>query len=200
MRPTLRRLNQLQLNDKPGMEVAKPGSVILKNASQHSLVAFGIRWKIADPTGFLWTRDVMHMEPRALLDDGRARTDQISIPARASRLITVEGLIRNPEALKDFSSAFLAPGFIPVSVQLDFAVFDDGEVVGPDEIGMLPTFQATLDAKQDLMEEISTRLSPRPDLAPDTRGIANCLSKSGADPCPLRSYWDLCHPSTAISG
>jgi hypothetical protein len=152
-------LNKLGLNDKPGMDLAKPGSVILKNASPHSIITFGVRWKIKDSTGFVWTRDVMHVEPRGLLDGGRRRTEQVSIPAGSSRLITVEGLIQNPAGLKDFSSSFLAPGFSPVSVQLDLAIFDDGEVVGPDEIGMLPTVKATINAKQDLMEEVSSRLA-----------------------------------------
>ncbi len=152
-------LNKLQLANKPGMDAAKPGSVIMKNVSQHAVVSFGLRWKIKDSTGFVWTRDVMHIEPRSLLDGDRRRTDQVSIAADSSCLVTVEGVITNPEALRDFSSSFLAPGFTVVSVQLDSAVFDDGEVVGPDQIGMLPTFKATINAKQDLMEEISDRLS-----------------------------------------
>ena len=152
-------LNKLQLDNKPGMDAAKPGSVIMKNATQHAVVSFGLRWKIRDSTGFVWTRDVMHMEPKALLDGGRRRTDQVSIAAGSSCMVTVEGVITNPEALRDFSSSFLAPGFAVVSVQLDSAVFDDGEVVGPDQIGMLPTFRATINAKQDLMEEVSGRLS-----------------------------------------
>lgn len=178
-------LQKLKLDSQPGMAVAKPGSVILKNASQHGLVAYGIRWKIADPKGFLGTRDVMHLEPRALLDSGRARAEQISIPAGASRLITVEGLIRNPEALKDFSSSLLEPGFSPASVQLDFAVFDDGEVVGPDEIGMLPTFQATINAKQDLMEEISAKLAQGQTLRQILEALQSSIPKAPITHAPL---------------
>ena len=155
----VKELSKLQFDDKPGMDAAKPGSVIMKNVSQHAVASFGLRWKIKDSTGFVWTRDVMHIEPRTLLDGARQRTDQVSIAAGSSCLVTVEGVILNPEALRNFSSPFLAPGFTVVSVQLDSAVFDDGEVVGPDQIGMLPTFRATINAKQDLMEEISQKLS-----------------------------------------
>jgi hypothetical protein len=152
-------LNRLRFDNKPGMDAAKPGSVIIKNTSQHAVVSFGLRWKIRDSTGFVWTRDVMHMEPRALLDGGRSRAERVPIPAHSAQLITVEGIVTDGDALRGFTSSFLAPGFTVVSVQLDSAVFDDGEVVGPDQIGMLPTFRATINAKQDLMEEISDRLA-----------------------------------------
>lgn len=172
-------LTKLQFEGKPGMDVARPDSVILKNNTNRALAAFALRWKIADPTGFLRTRDVMQLEPMVLLDGGVAKTDQALIPAGASRLVTIEGLILRPESLKDFSSEFLQPGFSPKSVQLDFAVFDDGEIVGPDEIGLLPTFKATFDAKQDLMEEISAQLSQGKSLD----AILNDLKKTSA-PAP----------------
>ena len=152
-------LNKLQFDNKPGMDAAKPGSVIIKNTSQHAVASFGLRWKIRDSTGFVWTRDVMQMEPRALLDGGRSRMEPLSIAAHSGQLITIEGIIANADALRDFRSSFLAPGFTIVSVELDSAIFDDGELVGPDQIGILPVFRATINAKQDLMEEISGRLS-----------------------------------------
>ena len=178
-------LNRLRLNSQSGMDVAKPGSVIVKNTSQHALSGFAIRWKIADHTGFLRTRDVMHLEPRALLDGDHARAEQISIPAGASRLVTLEGLILNPEALKDFSSSLLAPGFTVVSVQLDFAAFDDGEVIGPDEIGMLSTFRATVNAKQDLMEEISAKLSQGQTLHQALEALQSAAPKAPITHAPL---------------
>ena len=152
-------LNKLQLDNKPGMDAAQPFSVIVKNASRKAVAAFAIRWKIKDPNGFVRTQNVMQLEARALLDGGRRRTDQVSIAAGASRLVTVEGIIMNSEALHNFSSSFQAPEFTVVSVELDLAVLEDGEVIGPDQIGMLPIFIAAVNAKQDLMEEISGRLS-----------------------------------------
>src|ERR1041385_4122338 len=152
-------LHELQFDNKPGMDSARPFSVIVKNASQKAVAAFAIRWKIKDPNGFVRAHDVMQLEARALLDGSRRRTDQVSIPAGASRLITVEGVIMNLEALHNFSSAFQAPEFTVVSVELDLAVLDDGEVIGPDRVGMLAIFRAAVNAKQELMEEISGRLS-----------------------------------------
>jgi hypothetical protein len=152
-------LNKLQLDNKPGMDVAQPFSVIMKNASRKAVAAFVLRWKIKDPNGFVRTQNVMQLEARALLDGGRRRTDQLSIAAGTSRLVTVEGIIMNLEALHNFSSSFQAPDFTVVSVELDLAVLDDGEVIGPDQVGMLPIFKAAVNAKQDLMEEINSRLS-----------------------------------------
>jgi len=152
-------LNKLQFENKPGMDAAMPGSVIIKNTSQHAVVCFGLRWKIRDSTGFVWTRDVMQMEPKALLDGGRSRMAWASIAAHSAQLITIEGIIANADALRGFTSSFLVPGFTIVSVELDSAIFDDGVLVGADQIGILPVFRATINAKQDLMEEISGRLS-----------------------------------------
>jgi hypothetical protein len=152
-------LNKLQLDNKPGMDAAQPFSVIVKNASRKAVAAFAIRWKIKDPNGFVRTQNVMQLEARALLDGGRRRTDQLPIAAGTSRLVTVEGIIMNPEALRNFSSSFQAPEFTVVGVELDLAVLDDGEAIGPDQAGLLPIFKAAVDAKQDLMEEISGRLS-----------------------------------------
>jgi hypothetical protein len=38
-------------------------------------------------------------------------------------------------------------------------IFDDGSVIGPAEMGLVANFKAAVDAKQDLMEEISARLA-----------------------------------------
>jgi hypothetical protein len=152
-------LNKLQFSNKPGMEAVQPFSVIMKNASRKAVAAFAIRWKIKDSNGFVRTQNVMQLEARVLLDGNRRRTDQLSIAAGTSRLVTVEGIIMNLEALHNFSSSFQAPEFTVVSVELDLAVLDDGEVIGPDQVGMFPIFKAAVNAKQDLMEEISGRLS-----------------------------------------
>lgn len=152
-------LNKLQFSNKPGMDAARPFSVIMKNTSHKAVAAYAICWKIKDPNGFIRTLNVMQVEPWALLDGGRRHTDQLSIAAGTSRLVTVEGIIRNVEALRNFSSSFQSPDFTVVSVELDLAVLDDGEVIGPDQVGMLPAFKATVNAKQDLMEEISGKLS-----------------------------------------
>lgn len=179
-------LNKLQFENKPGMDAAKPGSVIIKNTSQNAVVSFGLRWKIKDSTGFIWTRDVIHMEPRALLDGGRSRTDRVSIAANSAQLITVEGIIANADALRDVRSSFLAPGFTIVSVELDSAIFDDGGLVGPDQIGILSTFKATINAKQDLMEEISERLSQGASLH-EVLAALNSTTKTPSTHAPLDS-------------
>src|SRR2546423_1958017 len=44
-------LTKLKFDNKPGLENTKAVSVILKNATQHSIVSFGLRWKIKDSTG-----------------------------------------------------------------------------------------------------------------------------------------------------
>jgi hypothetical protein len=49
--------------------------------------------------------------------------------------------------------------FTVIKVQLDSAVFDDGEAIGPDQLKVIKRLRAHINAQQDLIEEISDRLA-----------------------------------------
>jgi hypothetical protein len=138
-----------------------PSSVVVKNTSRRAIVAFGVRFTERSADGHIGTSDVVSSQPSALVDLGQpSRYDkpmQGLIMPGVARLVTTDGLV-DPAIKGGTSYRVATPGKI-IKVQLDSAVFDDGEVIGPDQLDLGKALRAHIDAQQDLMEEISDRLS-----------------------------------------
>jgi hypothetical protein len=143
--------------ERSQLEAAGLFAVILINSSNRSLAALQIHWQIGDSAGFIWNPSFGFTQPRGLLDGGMSRLDHPSFPPHSSRLVTVEGLITRPEQVQSASSRF-TQGFSLVNVRIDSAVFDDGAAVGPDQDGLVSQFKAIVDARQDLIDEINSKL------------------------------------------
>jgi hypothetical protein len=157
-------LQKLGLSGNPGVERLRPFSVVVKNTSQRTVVAFGIRWTKRDPAGNVATDDGMYMQPHALLDGGRVRYDRPLegvIQPRASRLLTVAGMVQTIAESKNLSLHPLpdVSHWSIEKVELDSAVFDDGEAIGPDKLEVVKRLKARVDAQQDLLEEVSNRVA-----------------------------------------
>jgi len=158
-------LMKLGLNNSTETKELKPFSVILKNSSTRSIVAFALRWTAADATGNVTTHDRSYIQPSGLLDGGRARRERTEIEHQirqgASRFITIEGMVRSSGELHALASRFMTspPQFSVTSVLLDAAIFDDGEAIGPDQLGMVDRFKAHFTAEQDLVVEVDSRLA-----------------------------------------
>ena len=176
----------------------KPFSVILKNSSTRSIVAFALRWTAVDATGNVTTHDRSYIQPSGLLDGGRARRERTEIEHQirqgASRFITIEGMARSSGELHALASGFLSspPQFSVTSVVLDAAIFDDGEAIGPDQLGMVDRFKAHFTAEQDLMAEIDSRLASGEvmrDILVDIRGKLS-LETADIPITPLAIYED----------
>jgi len=78
------------------------------------------------------------------------------------------------------------------SVVLDAAIFDDGEAIGPDQLGMVDRFKAHFTAEQDLMAEIDSRLASGEvmrDILVDIRGKLS-LETADIPITPLAIYED----------
>jgi hypothetical protein len=177
-------LQRLGLGANADALATKPFSAILKNASNRSVVAFALRWTISDASGNTVSRDFNYIQPSALLDGGKARRESAPVEHQIrpgmSRLVTVNGMARNAEELHDLAAQSFA-GTV-ASIDLDLAIFDDGEAVGPNELGLMERFTAFVNAEQDLMHEVSSRMSKGEDakmiladirsrLAPDTGDV-----------------------------
>jgi len=142
-----------------------PYSVVVKNTSQRGIVAFGMRFTKRFANGHIATSDVTETQPSALVDRGRpVRYDKpygvLVMPGR-SRLITPENGIVNPSPKATTAHTSYQPNlsWTITKVELDSAVFDDGEAVGPDQLDVVKRLKAHVDALQDLVEEISGRLA-----------------------------------------
>ncbi len=158
-------LLKLGLSLSTDTEELRPFSVILKNSSKRSIVAFALRWSIVDGAGNVTTHDHSYMQTSGLLDGGRAKRERAELEHQirqgASRFVTINGMARNTDELRALASAFQnnPPQFSIAGVLLDAAIFDDGEAIGPDHLGMTARFKAQFTGEQDLILEINSMLS-----------------------------------------
>jgi len=156
-------LQKLGFDQGEDARLLRPLSVILKNTSHRSIVAFALRWKLSGPDGRVTTHDQSYIQPSGLLDGARARREHAEvehqIPPDGSRFVTVGGMARSRDELHALAMSVSsdAPQFSIAAVTIDAAIFDDGGYVGPDELGMVARFEARVDAEQDLMNEIHSR-------------------------------------------
>ncbi|MGC2696763.1 MAG: hypothetical protein WA738_13340, partial [Candidatus Angelobacter sp.] len=177
-------LQQIGLATNPDVATVSSSAVILKNTSKRSVVAFGVNWTIVDERGITRTRGFNYIQPSGLLDGGKAKRERAQVEHQIkpgeSRLLTVNGMARTQEELHDLARAEFT-GTIS-SVELDLAIFDDGEAVGPNQLGLMERFTAYVNAEQDLMQEVEMRISKgeelgqvlaniRGRLTPDSGGI-----------------------------
>jgi hypothetical protein len=166
----------------------RPFSVIVRNTSQRTIVAFGIRWtKRHIQSGSIATDDGIYVQRFGLLDGNRPHYDgplEGIIPPGTSLLVTVAGVIQKvgdgdtfDHPLSDLSQwAF-------EKVRLDSVVFDDGEAFGPDQLGAVKRLKAQVDGQQDLMQELSDRLSHGENFQDVLRGLQSAdLSKAESPP------------------
>ncbi|MGE5322361.1 MAG: hypothetical protein ACM3SW_05845 [Actinomycetota bacterium] len=158
-------LQRLGFGQNEDAQFLRPLSVILKNSSHRSIVAFALRWTISGPDGRVTTHDQSYLQPSGLLDGTRARRGHAEVEHQirqdGSRFVTVGGMARTKEELHALARGRSsdATQFSVVSVGIDVAIFDNGECVGTDELGMVSRFEARVDAEQDLMSEIHSRLT-----------------------------------------
>jgi len=154
-------LQKIGLAINPDLPAIGSSMVILRNTSRRSVVAFGVNWTIVDDTGVTRTRGFNYIQPSGLLDGGKAKREKAEVEHQISpgtaRLLTVNGMVRTQQEWQDLAAA----GFTGTvsGVELDLAIFDDGEAVGPNHLGLMERFAAYVNAEQDLMQEVDARLS-----------------------------------------
>jgi hypothetical protein len=111
--------------------------------------------------GHVATSDVASSQPSALLDLGQPnrynRPPGGLILSGTARLVTPDGIV--DPARKGGTSYQTDMPWTIIKVQLDSAVFNDGEAVGPDQLNVIKGLKAHIDAQQDLTEEISERIA-----------------------------------------
>lgn len=154
-------LRSLGFSNNPDRLAIRSFSAILKNTSSRSVVAFAINWTFVDAFGSTQSRGFSFVQPSGLLDGGKTKPDRAAVEHQvrsgASRLVTANGMARNAEELHDLASRPF-DGTVK-SVTVDLAIFDDGETVGPNLLGLMEQFAAFVNAEQDLMQEVALRTS-----------------------------------------
>ncbi len=124
-------------------------AVVLKNATPHGIIAYYVRWKFTDASDKAVT-GVIHDKS---FPSGRP------IPPHGAKFLSLHSGIgvdsgrtrAMNERVRDLWDR--RPRFYPaqrsIEVSSELAVFDDGTAVGPDDEGMLSTFEAWMDAERD---------------------------------------------------
>jgi hypothetical protein len=186
-------LHGLGFTGIPDAAAVRPHAAILKNSSKRSVVAFAVNWTIADMEGNTTSRGLSYLQPSGLLDGGRAKREQALVEHQirpgASRLITANGMPRNADELHALAEhPFLGS---VTDVQLDLAIFDDGEAVGPNTLGLMEHVAAYVNAEQDLMQEVDARVSkgePLRQVLTDIRGRVG--AETGETPTTPAALYD----------
>jgi hypothetical protein len=155
-------LERLGFSNNPAEASVRPASVLIKNTSHHTVIAFGISWtKRHLRTGSIAPSHVSGSQPFGLLDGNRPHYDgpmEGTIPPGTSRLVTAAGMVQTADDLgKTIGLIWKEWAF--EKVQLDSIVFDNGEAFGPDHLGVVKGLKARVETLQDLTQEIFTRFS-----------------------------------------
>jgi len=139
-----------------------PLSVILENKSDKAVVAYKLRWEFVNEKGRTVRKEVTYQQPNALLDQGTPKGNPeggFLIAPEGKRLVSLVGSMGQDSDISN-SDPRIAPltdelrTARGLTVILDGAVFEDGTVVGRSNSTLFETFKASVDAKQDLMDEI----------------------------------------------
>lgn len=160
--PTFRsELQKLGPSVSATAELLAPGAALVKNTSQRAVVAFGVRFTKRSDDGHIATSDVIDNQPSALMDMGNpGRYDRPRgglVSPGGTRLVTPNGVVDSTS--KSYTRYQTPTPWTIVKVQIDSVVFDDGQAIGPDQLGVVEGLRAHVNAQQDLLEEISESLS-----------------------------------------
>lgn len=157
------KLHSMGIASNPSVTAIQNVGVVLTNGDQRGLCAFVLDWKITQangttthqymtrqsPTGFIWARQ----NPKEVGVPKVAGNDSIFI----SPMFEADRNTAAPPAMPSAQSGQITQFYSAakaISVTLDLAVFNDGEVVGPDSREYADKFQAMIQARRDIQVEI----------------------------------------------
>jgi hypothetical protein len=107
-----------------------PGQPLLRNNAERRVIVYTIRFSILrNGNPFMISRCLS-----ALLNMRNQLSDEITVPPNGERSIAMAG----------------RPGDVIQSVSLDAAIFEDGEIVGPDSTNTSDRIAARIQAERDL--------------------------------------------------
>lgn len=148
-------------------ELLKPFSVLLKNDTQKTIVAYSVIWRFIGNDGRPGVAGATFMALGALLDGGAKRytsdtTMYTIVRPGSSRLLSPLHNIgddRTPNSPVPASSGQVVLRQLSqttdLSVSVEAILFEDGTFVGPDPDNLIDTIQSRFDGEHDFYELIS---------------------------------------------
>lgn len=147
----------------PDASAVQPASFVLENMSDRRIVGIAVRYVVANQDGKLHNHDSM--------SDGFLSPGSQGVAAPHSRLLVAPGMFM-PESLWSERRAFVGPGPANISaaakdftnasaiaVDVDSIIFEDGEVVGPDQLRLSEEIHARKAAAEALASQIRGALA-----------------------------------------
>ena len=152
----------------PIVETLKPFAVLIKNTSNHAVIAYALKWELTRADGKIATQIETHITLWKLMGMEGSEDDGDIIGANSFAFATASRLsFSRPEAIKgnDPELAAIANNakmelmnYKEISVTIDGAFFDDGTYVGSDSTGFFSKVETLVNAKRDLYVDLSEAL------------------------------------------
>ena len=161
-------------------ESLKPLSVFVKNSGSRLILAYALTWELQDKDGkritsktvgysalgvLMGDENPSNLKHTTAIEPGTVRCFNVDeqIEQDAPETVSGQNTTFSPQSseAKGQSNAILAKltsklsQAASVSVTLDGVIFDDGTFVGPNESSFIQQMQALVNAKVDLLREIS---------------------------------------------
>ena len=180
--PSFARLlsSSLQEEAREAAEAVRSVSFFLKNDTDHSIIAYTIKWKMITAEGKVRTHTKNYLasevligrplsglpgviEPHSVRFISLARGVEASV--EASKAPRANGEQANPNsqlALGEYVDRQRArvAAFNNITISLDGILLDNGTFAGPDTTQTFDKIKATLDARRDLLSEFERNTQP----------------------------------------
>jgi hypothetical protein len=158
-----------------GIAALAPASFVVSNGSGKAIIGIGVKWRLVDSAGRESTYDegthsflVMSQRPLAPAH-GRLLA--------APRTFVSEDLLLHPEkgvvAVLP-GDAFIArfSAAVTIHAEVDSIVFQDGEVVGPDDLGLVKSIRDRRDAAAEIVKQVESAQAEGKDASEALRTVA----------------------------
>lgn len=165
---------QLRGRQNAVVEALRPFSILLRNTSKRTVIAFSLKWELMRPDGKILTQTRDYITVWKLTgitgpDKGahlvRPNSAWVGVPShitvsQASDSDDNDNAVgTTPELTKYLSDLNKELSQLAgITISLDGAFFDDGTFVGPDNTGFFAKVKSLLDAKRDILIEVKQGL------------------------------------------
>jgi hypothetical protein len=191
------------------LETLKPFSVLLRNDSSRTVIAYSVRWVCTAPDGKTFVRNMFSPNLSPDIDNGLSiPVGQLAFVSPTHAITTATaakarntaggrgGAVLQPDADRKIAEAMWKQASVTISI--DGVVFSGGEFVGPDESHTYDMARGITQARRQLITEfVERKNSGEGDAATD-----NWL-KAIANPAPSRDRvaidWVAIYRSSAAS-
>lgn len=148
----------------PILEAIRPFSVVIKNLTGQSVVAYSLRWELLRDDGRVLTQTRDYITLWKLMGVPGSDQDGNTIKANSFVLVAPSNIdinqITDPNAASDpdllvslSNERTELTKYTNITITIEGAFFEDGTYVGPDDTGFFAKVDAVLNAKRDLYSE-----------------------------------------------